>query len=287
MSQSAADETNPFLRRFVFHGNAAAAGVVLTKIGKIPQDKPIPVHGQSALPVTGGHSESFVAGSDPSFAGIFSYGECRTQVDGVLREQTATTTLRVSLEKIRLINRPSDDEDPHPRDIEFVASALSLQMRSTHGAQGQPSIEFVEKPKFEGMFLEGRPIHLELRPQFLELTRMADLEKRFKEDRNFFSDCRLWFMRGPRQPKPSFGKNIPRVNGYAVSSIVRSIRWGNEAIEGHILRRKGFGAIYFGEVLINEYNRRLTLVRVQMGSQNELRGAFVEGDANGSWWPPS
>ena len=286
MSVSGTEKNFPFLRRFIFHGNAVAAGVVLTKVGETPQDRPSPIHGQSSLPVIGGHSESFAPGSDPSFSEFFSYGECRTQADGVVNERGTVTTVSASVKKIRMINRPSPDEAPDPHPIEFVAGALSLRLRSTHGLEGQPSIEFVERPKFEGMSLDGRPIEVELRPQFLELTRMEDLEDRFKKDQAFFSDCRLWFMRSPRQRPPSFGKGIPRVNGYAVSSIVRGIRWGDKVIEGHVLRLKGFGSIYFGEVLMNEYNRRLTLVRVQMGSEVELRAAFAEGDPNGTWWPP-
>ena len=52
-----------------------------------------------------------------------------------------------------------------------------------------------------------------------------------------------------------------------------------------MLRFEGFGSIYFGEVIMNEYNRRFTLVRVEMGSDVEANVAFAEGDPNGSWIP--
>jgi hypothetical protein len=39
-------------------------------------------------------------------------------------------------------------------------------------------------------------------------------------------------------------------------------------------------------MLINDFNRRVTLVRVKMGSENEAEGSFSEGDPNGTWVPP-
>ena len=76
------------------------------------------------------------------------------------------------------------------------------------------------------------------------------------------------------------------MNGFVQCSIVRSITWGGQKIAGHVLTKKGFGSIYFGEMLINENNRRVTLVRVKMGSDTEAEATFAESDPNGSWWPP-
>jgi hypothetical protein len=39
-------------------------------------------------------------------------------------------------------------------------------------------------------------------------------------------------------------------------------------------------------MLVNEFTRRVTLVRVKMGSDNEAEAAFAEGDPNGTWIPP-
>ena len=53
--------------------------------------------------------------------------------------------------------------------------------------------------------------------------------------------------------------------------------------EGHILRLTGFGTIYFGEVLIKDDNRRLTMVRLEMGSAVRADVAYAEADPNGNW----
>ena len=85
---------------------------------------------------------------------------------------------------------------------------------------------------------------------------------------------------------PEFHQPIPRVsNGYVVCSIVNAVKWRGKTITGNVLQLTGFGTIYFGEVLMNEYSRRFTLVRLAMGSNVQADVALAEGDANGSWIP--
>jgi hypothetical protein len=274
-----------FPKRFVFHGNAVAAGVFLTKIDQKPEYKASPVHGQSSLPVIGGLSESFVKTSDPEFQRFFSYSDASTRAEGVVNRGTAITTVSASLKNLRMVNQPSPQEAPEPRDVVFRAGSLSLIVRSTH-SKGQPRIEFVNPPQAEELFLDEMPIKLEFRQQFLRLSKMQDLEEKFRTDKYFYTEHRDAFMRLDPERPPAFGQRIPRMNGYAVCSIVQRIRWGDQAIEGHVLRKTGFGTIYFGEMLVNDNNRRITLVRVKLGSLNAAEGAFVEVDPNGDWVPP-
>ncbi len=278
---------NPFPRRFVFHGNAVAAEVILKSIGGQPPPKPTQVQGQSSLPTIGGHSESLVTSSDPAFAQVFSYGECRTQADGLLKGDTAVTTLSSSVEQIRIVNRPSAGETPAPQPIEFRAGRLALAMRSTHPANGQAQIEFAAPPVFQDLSLAGRPLRIELRSRLMSLARLSDLDHAYRTDRAFFDDCRDGFMLPDPTRPPQFGSGLPTFRDhYVVTSIVRRIVWGNQQIEGHVLSVTGFGTIYFGEMLINEYNRRVTLVRMQLGSDVDAQVSFGEGDPNGTFYPP-
>jgi hypothetical protein len=271
----------------VFHGNAVAAGAFITRMGTEQVFRVSPVQGQSSLPTIGGHSDSFVAASDAKFADVFSYGEVRTQADGVLQSSAAVTTLSASVRDLRIVNRPSAGDTPDLGPIEFTAKLLSLEMRSTHPRKGQPCIEFSSPPLFQGLTLNNEPVVIELRQEFLDLGVMADLEKRFQSDQKFFLDCRNAFMLPDPKRPPRFGQKIPRMNGYAVCSIVRSIQVGSEPkIIGHVLKRPGFGTIYFGETLINDFNRRVTLVRVKMGSLTDAELSLGEGDPNGTWVPP-
>jgi len=274
-----------FPPRFIFHGNAVAAEVIIHRIGSQRVRKVSPAQGQSSLPVIGGHSESFVERSHPDFDEVFSYGEARTQARGFVEDHNAITTVSASLRDLRMTNRPAPGEADDLRPVEFRAGMLAISVESTHPRHGEAHIRYAA-PQIEGLSLDGLPIELELRREFLDLPTMREIEERFRTNESFFRDCRDAFMRRIGVAVPEFGSNIPRLRHHAFISIVRAIHWGGRRIEGHVLTKTGFGRIYFGEMLIHEHNRRLTLVRVKMGSDNDADGAFLESDPNGDWWPP-
>ena len=114
---------------------------------------------------------------------------------------------------------------------------------------------------------------------------MSTLEKfdyEFKQNKSVWQKYRGRFLTKGSAP-PEFHQPIPRVsNGYVVCSFVSAIKWGSKKIDGNVLEVTGFGKIYFGEVLINEYSRRFTLVRLAMGSDVRADVALGEGDSNGS-----
>jgi hypothetical protein len=279
--------TNNFPRRFVFHGNAVAAEVFLTKIGNVEQTAINPVTGQSSLPVIGGKSVSEVLTPSLSaqLASVFSYGAARTNAEGIFEGKNAITTVEASVNDVRVTNRPAPKQSADLSPIEFRAGALSLSLRSTHPPKGQPHIEFAQTPQFQGVSLNGKPILLELNTELMQLSRWSDLAKRFRTNRKFFESCPF----GPFDPKSplAFGQEIPYAAGsYALCSFVRSIKWGDQTIAGHVLTHPGFGSIYFGEILLNDRERRITMVRMQLGCENAGQAVFAEGDPNGTYWPP-
>jgi hypothetical protein len=275
-----------FPKRFVFHGNAVAAGVYFTKVDQKPVNMVSPVDGQSSLPEIGGLSESFVRASNPEFERFFSYTDAATRAEGVLNGPTAITTVSASLKNLRMVNRPTPEESPDQRQVVFRVGALSLTLRSTH-RRGQPKIEFVNLPQADQLFLDELPIKLEFQRSLMSLSRMQDLENKFRTSKAFYTETRDSFMPSNPDYRPKFGDRIPRMNGgYAVCSIVKSITWGDQTIQGNVLRKVGFGTIYFGEMLVNDNNRRVTLVRVKLGSLDEAQGEFAEVDPNGDWIPP-
>jgi len=279
--------TNNFPRRFVFHGNAVAAEVFLTKIGNQEQTVINPVTGQSSLPVIGGISQSEVDAPElpAQLATAFSYGAARTHAQGIFEGENAVTTVAAAVQDVRVTNRPGPEQSGERSPVEFRAAALSLSLRSTHGPKGQPHIEFAERPQFEGLSLGGRPIRLELNEELMALTRWKDLEKRFRTNRAFFASCPFGLTNAKRPL--TFGQDIPyTVGSYALCSFVRSIQWGDETIPGHVLTQHGFGSIYFGEILVNDKERRVTMVRMLLGSENSGQAVFAETDPNGIWIPP-
>lgn len=280
--------TQQFPRRFVFHGNAVAAEVFLTRIGDSQGYRVNPVDGQSSLPVIGGHSESTVPRPEiPSeLADVFAYGECHTMADGRFNDDgVAVTIVECSVNGARVVNQPSKGEGEGPSI--FTLGAVSLAIQSVHPLKGEPSIDFMRRPTFQDLSLDGLPIELELDDDLVGgLGRYCDLEKRFRTDSKFFERCRDSFACFGRKRPLAFGERIPRRGPYALCSFVRSIRWGEQVIPGHVLTRPGFGSLYFGEILLNDRERRVTMVRIQLGSKNGGQASFGEAAPNGTWIPP-
>jgi hypothetical protein len=80
-------------------------------------------------------------------------------------------------------------------------------------------------------------------------------------------------------------------NGLVYTTIVEKITWVNNKpfpksrIDGHVVTIPNFGKIFFGELLIGGAERRLTMVRFEMGSPV---GGWADGggvDTNGSYYP--
>jgi hypothetical protein len=74
------------------------------------------------------------------------------------------------------------------------------------------------------------------------------------------------------------------------ATIVKSIQWTGEkypgaTIEGNSVIVPDFGTIFFGEILISSFSRRLTMLRLDLGSPVGGFVACAEVESNGSWSP--
>jgi hypothetical protein len=166
----------------------------------------------------------------------------------------------------------------------FRADQLKLTLESTYPTQGQPYI--VPTPTFGRMFLNDQEITLSTDIQdFCSMSRLQDFDDAFKSKQSVYSKYRTRFLSRTGAP-PEFHQPIPRVsNGYVACSFVNAVTWRGKTTPGNALQLTGFGTIYFGEVLMNEYSRRFTLVRLAMGSTVQADVALVDGDSNGGWIP--
>jgi hypothetical protein len=72
---------------------------------------------------------------------------------------------------------------------------------------------------------------------------------------------------------------------YKSFSIATSVKWGDKVIDGHILRLPGFGSIHFGEVLQEKNGFRLTLARLDMGSDTAADVSICDVRPGGEWMP--
>jgi hypothetical protein len=261
-------------RDFVFRGNAvAAAGHLVSFRGKPVPLSPdmVTVHGESSLPVIGGISESSVKPRRLRFRESIEYGQCDTFAAGVIVGSTAVTIVASAVAKVRVTARPTpDDQVPNVRSVSFRAERLSIGIQSTHPDGGEARFRLLRDPETENMRLVVTDLDRKER----------EISLRLEYDRDLLS-CGTY---SELQKSEQFRQRAARQsNGYIITSIVRRIYRDNQAIEGNVLREPGLGTIHFGEVLINDHNRRVTLVRIEMGSDLEGRTALASADPNGIW----
>jgi hypothetical protein len=79
-------------------------------------------------------------------------------------------------------------------------------------------------------------------------------------------------------------------DGVIYATIVKELKWEGKPptdarIDGHTVIVKNFGTVYFGELLISGHERRLTMVRFELGSP--VGGYADVGDVvtNGGGFP--
>lgn len=254
--------------RFIFHGNAMPFGGRITKKNNTPAFSAIPGPPTAALAVVGGLSRATSGALKPHEA--FSWGATVAEAKGDrVSDVHFRTTVTSSISKVSAKN------DPHV----FQAVLLRVTLVSDHANLGPASIRIPEA-LFQGMLLGGDPIEVDQNNDLNTSPTMDRFEDRYQTSRAFFNR-----HQNPLTPGAvRFGDPIPRTSGgYAITSIVHRVRWRGKSFPGNVLRLDGFGTIFFGEVLMNENRRRLTMVRLAMGSALGAEAAYAEADPNGTW----
>ena len=69
---------------------------------------------------------------------------------------------------------------------------------------------------------------------------------------------------------------------------MKSIHWAGDPypgaeIEHHSIIVRDFGRIFFGELLVTDLSRRLTMLRFELGSPVGGSAACAEVESNGTW----
>jgi hypothetical protein len=277
-------------RRFIFRGNAAAIGGRIVR----PQDLILENTVASSLTVVGGRSVSSGGRFAPS--DYIGYDSAKTVAEGVfddLKQQielsyqrvpedalTMTTTVSAAVNGLHVGTKPR-----------FVAQTLvaTLVSKSPRGS-GEPSIAVDPGTTIAGVSIDGHPLNVQLAtPTFQKydtrskLLAAADDPQFVKES----GDSLLMRASLAGVSGPPAGRLL-HACGHTYATLVRSISWARDpypgaTIDHHVLTVPNFGKIFFGELLIAEGARRLTLVRFELGSPDGGSAVAPEVDANGTW----
>ena len=277
-------------RRFIFRGNAAAFGGRIVR----PEDVVLEASGASVLTVAGGRSSWST--KDVKFGDFVRLRSASTFAEGLFDDTkkavalshgkvaedtlTATTVVRAEVKELVVGSKP-----------QLKIKAIRAQLTAASPAASyEPSIKLHNDTAVEGVAIDGHKLVVEIEHGVFQrydtrakLLTAADDPKFVKEN------GRLLYMNLPTVggAAPSRGRLV-RESGYILGTIVKQISWSGKPFPGAVIDENSvivpdFGTIYFGEILINASARRLTMVRLNLGSPTGGSVAAAEVDTNGSW----
>jgi hypothetical protein len=297
------------IRRFVFHGHAAALGGRIVRRGegkaaRVVKDGFIDVPG-SALTVAGGRS-TFSIPPDVlkgDAADVVKFATARTFAEGVFDDVKAHY-------EVTLGKRQADELTTTTRvnaTVEglMVGTAIRLSIDRFHSgliarssaASGDTPVEVDPESRFDNVRLidatgKNYSLIVELDDTlFRQHSTYSSLMAAANDAKFVRKYGQMLFMHdqidGHAAPPPA-GRLLRSDGGQVYGTIVKQIRWKGQPFPGaeisrNAVRIPGWGRAFFGEVLLNQGSRRLTMVRGKLGSADG--GDFGGGDVQdgGTW----
>ena len=279
-------------RRFIFRGNAAAVG------GRIvhPEDVILDSHVASSLTVAGGTSRN--TGTKIRYGNYVGIESAETLAKGLfddvkqhlaltMREVTAdalstTTQVEAKVQGVRVgAAKPI-------LTVRLLRAALHSKSPS---ASGEPSFPVAEA-QIEGVDIDGHVLEVDTSATavFQRHDTKSKLLKAADDPRESEVGHQL-LLRSPLHgvELPPQGRLL-QSQSMIYATVVKSIRWkdnkeypGSKILANHILWVPGFGKLLFGELLISDLSRRLTMLRLELGSPQKGDVAMAEVETNGVW----
>jgi hypothetical protein len=279
--------------RYVFHSHAAAFGGRIVR----PKDIVLEAGGASALVVTGGRSVAKLQRTE--FDKFFVVESANTLAEGFFEDDDAfvQVTHRRTLEQtLSVVSRARTEVNGlaigrKPR-LQIGRIRAELLNRSA-GFSGQPSIRIGKGVLIDGISIEGHRLVVELNTRpYIRYDTHAKLLGAMDDPKFVKASGEHLFMskRFKTDPTTPDFRKLLRIGNTLYATIVKSIRWDGKPfpkseIHDNMVVLPTFGRVFFGELLIAEYSRRLTMVRMEMGSDAGGSASAGDVETNGVWSP--
>ena len=264
--------------RFLYHAHGVGLGGHIMR----PFCDVIEAQGATALPIVGGYASSHIDGY--RFRDILSVRSVRIHAVGTEGPKGSfNTSVSVRVEGLNIL------------DV-ITADSLTARLSSLHEPnKPQPRITAVGSD-FGDLRIGGKPIKVVVDHDLFSKERThADFKDCVtrKETRETRSQQFLW---GQHDPHPkSYGgaappwqdPGWPESKGLVLCSLVKSVDAKDAGCEsqGYTIHIPMVGTLFLGEVIVSEYARRLTMVRLEMGSPVEGRLEAASGEVDGATYP--
>jgi hypothetical protein len=252
--------------RPIFNGTAIAVR------GQIdwPTKLTIPVHGASCLAVNGGVSECKIGAK--RFGKHLSFKSAFTRVSGSVNrsgdEMTTTATSQVT--GVKIAQR-------------LTVDTVEGTLRSSHAAEVAETAVVPLRARIVNLRLDGIPVRVALDTKpFHEFDTKSKIENAERAESSFVHRYGRHLM----SPKGGAmrGPTLEASGGMLFGTVVRdlSTKHKDVEIEGNMIYLPDYGRIYLGEILIAAGRRRLTMLRVQLGSPVGGEAVCADIESNGS-----
>ncbi|MGE5243765.1 MAG: hypothetical protein ACM3SQ_06030 [Betaproteobacteria bacterium] len=276
-------------RRFVFRGNAAAFNGRLIR----PKDIVLENSCASSLPVVGGRSRSRCG--PQQFGDEIRFESASTLAEGLFddprgfeelthqrgREEMLATSTNVAAE----VRGLAVGLKP-----QLTAARIAAAMRS-HSPRGSGETPVVvgRESAVEDLAIDGHKLIVELETELFERYDTRSKLLAAADDPRFVEQfgAALFMQAGFEGRAVPPGGRIIR-SEYVHATIVRSVRWDGDPFPGsridhNLVIVPNLGRLYFGELLITASSKRLTMLRMELGSPAGGTVACADIENDGGW----
>jgi hypothetical protein len=280
---------------YLYHADALAVGGAFTR----PVKTDIPSQGACSLPTVGGTASCQLEKTD--FGGMISFDSAQTRVTGSLDGTSYVTSSSVIIENLNILNVVIVDQ--------VVARITARHAPKTDqeikkGVTTEAEI-ITSACHFDGLRISGQAVELEMdHDLFFQLPTYGHWQTAWKSKNTMRKRIEASLM-GSTLPKLTAGQTEPEhlqhireghrvqmskddLQPTVISSFVKnSKKPGTAGITGPgpIITVPHFGTIYLGEVIVTFGQRRVHMMRLELGSPDDGSVTFASTSSNGTLFP--
>ncbi len=249
-------------RRYLYKGHAVGVAAQFDRLGPLTGlDHVVPAQASAVLPVTGGLSHTHASAysyavADPWKRTLVSVCHAESKAHGRAVPGGYRTDVYSRVEDVHFL------EKMHIRRVELHLASEKIGDEPTKITSTGNHIE--------GLMLGNVQVTVEL-------------------DQGMMGHC------ASRKEVAAYcakegAPEIRQCEAYDVCTLVRKISYSGppdevakvDKPEGNMIHWPGFGRIYLAEVLVGDRERRITMIRLAMGSDSGGSGSVGDGSTNGS-----
>lgn len=274
---------------YLYHADALAIGGTLVR----PISQVIESKAACSLPTAGGTSSCRV--EKFSLNGSISFDMAQCDLAGSVETKngidTSVTRVSVVIEGLNILNM-------------VTADRIVARLASEHGPGDKEPKIITTGCHYDGMRIAGHPVEIQTAHNlFSDMPTFADWQKAWKNKgtRKRVQECMIGstLPSAPAKSDPSHlqdvhqavtrQSNAPDLKQTVLSSFVGKVTGitGSEINNwGPIIVVPQFGTIYLGEVLVSQSQRRVNMLRLELGSPDGASFVVGSGSSNGTTFPP-